>query len=40
MGMMVRLLGGGLSGGGKEKGASFSETGVGNNVTSLELQER
>lgn len=33
MGIVVRLLGGGLSGGGEEKGSSFSATDVGNNVS-------
>lgn len=31
--MVVRLPGGGLSGGGKEQGSSCSETGVGDNLT-------
>lgn len=31
--MVVRLLGGGLSGGREEKGSSFSATDVGNNVS-------
>lgn len=39
-GIVVRLLSGGLSEDGKEQGRSSSETSMGDNVTSLKLQER